>query len=927
MRTAILFILVFSPCLLVANGPLLPKVINFDKEDYQAQNQNWALTQAPSGIMYFANNNGLLEFDGLAWYDHSLPEKQIARSIASDAKGRIYTGCYGEFGYWERDVLGQLQYVSISAGRLGLEALREEFWHIEVTENAVYFQSFSSLFEWKNGQLRKLMPPGNIMFLTQVDNRLIVPVIDGGLFELLDDGRFQALPGGTIFRDKIVSSILPWKDHFLVGTEKAGLFVYDGARFSPWQVEINTVLPTCQLNKGIRLSNGHYAFGTILEGLFIVDQSGRVLFHFNQEKGLQNNTVLSLHQDRANNLWLGLDNGISLIPMGQPLLFYQDLKGLIGSVYTAAIFKNQLFIGTNRGLFFRPWPLRTEDHFQLVKGMQGQTWDLLQVDGQLLCGHNEGIFRIFADNRIEKMSNVTGGWQFCKIPGRTDRLIVATYTGLVLLVKNKKTQQWQFDTRISGFAYPVRNLKKGLGKRDFWAVVPNEGVFQLGLSETLDSVLYHNAYSEDKGLLGKYQVDLQVLDTAVLVQTNGQTFVLQPEQEVFQPIKNEREGYSPRFGKRLWIDKKHYIISQDYFVWYIQDEIDSVRLPLRLIPGYELVKKMNDSLLLFGLDEGFALLGPERLRGETFLLTSYLKSLHLNSSKKDGVRVRVNEKGILEAEAGARDVRFEFYYPEFAHPVRLRHRLLPFQNEWSDWTSAPQKTFTNLPPGLYTLEIQSNTEPRVFSRSFRIQPFWYQTNWVLIPYLLVIGLLIFAMNRWQKKRLLKQQKEMLLEKEKQFRQEKIQMRNEQLQKDILNKSQELANSTFNLIRKNEILIAIKEELKKIKPAAGSGEQKKRHQKVIHLIDRHLEHSHDWEVFEENFNEVHEVFLKKLINQYPELTPGDLKLAAYLRMNLSSKEIAPLLNISVRGVENKRYRLRKKLDLPPEENLTEFMINY
>jgi hypothetical protein len=928
MRTAILFILVLFPCLVaIANGPLLPKIINFEKEDYQAHNQNWAVTQVPSGIMYFANNNGLLEFDGLAWYGHSLPEKQIARSVAGDADGKIYSGGYGEFGYWERDMLGQLRYVSISAGRLVSASLREEFWHIEVTKNAVYFQSFSSLFEWKNEQLRKLTPPGNIMFLSQIEDRLIVPVINGGLYELLDSGRFQPIPGGDIFRDKIVSCILPWKDHFLVGTEKAGLFVYDGVRFSPWQVEINSLLPGYQLNKGIRLSNGHYAFGTILEGLFVVDQNGRVRFHFNQENGLQNNTILSLHQDRTNNLWLGLDSGISLVPMGQPLLFYEDLKGVIGSVYTAAIFEKQLFIGTNRGLFFRPWPLRKEDEFQLVQGMQGQTWDLLQLDGQLLCGHNEGIFRIYGDNRIEKMSNVTGGWQFCEIPGRTDRLIVATYTGLVLLRKNKNTLQWQFDTRISGFAYPVRNLKKGPKKNSFWAVVPNEGVFQLGLNPALDSVLSYSHYTQEKGVAGKYQVDLQVLDTAVWVQTNDQALVFQPEEKVFKPIKNNGQNYFSPVGKLIWLDKKNFAISQDHFVWYIRDGMDSVKLPLQLIPDYELVKKLNDSLLLFGLDEGFALLNPGRVREETFPLTSYLKSLHFYGRKRDSVQVRFNDKGLLEAEAGTRDVRFEFSHLVFTHPVRLRHRLLPFQSEWSDWSSSPQKTFTNLPPGLYTMEIQSNTSTRVFSRSFRIQPLWYQTNWVLVPYLLVIGLLIFAMNRWQKKRMLKQQKAVLLEKEKQFHQEKIQMRNEQLRKDILNKSQELANSTFNLIRKNEILIAIKEELKKIKPATGSSEQKKRHQKVVQLIDRHLEHSHDWEVFEENFNEVHEVFLKKLISQYPELTPGDLKLAAYLRMNLSSKEIAPLLNISVRGVENKRYRLRKKLDLPPEENLTEFMINY
>ena len=81
----------------------------------------------------------------------------------------------------------------------------------------------------------------------------------------------------------------------------------------------------------------------------------------------------------------------------------------------------------------------------------------------------------------------------------------------------------------------------------------------------------------------------------------------------------------------------------------------------------------------------------------------------------------------------------------------------------------------------------------------------------------------------------------------------------------------------------------------------------------------------WRIFEDNFNEVHEDFLKRLKQQFPDLSPGDLKLAAYLRMNLSSKEISPLLFISVRSIENKRSRLRKKLGLKEEDNLVDFII--
>ncbi|MBK6995650.1 MAG: hypothetical protein IPH31_12245 [Lewinellaceae bacterium] len=89
----------------------------------------------------------------------------------------------------------------------------------------------------------------------------------------------------------------------------------------------------------------------------------------------------------------------------------------------------------------------------------------------------------------------------------------------------------------------------------------------------------------------------------------------------------------------------------------------------------------------------------------------------------------------------------------------------------------------------------------------------------------------------------------------------------------------------------------------------------------------MESDHDWEIFEESFNRVHDDFFKRLMHDFPDLTPGDLRLAGYLKMNLSSKEIAPLLNISIRGIENKRYRLRKKLGLSEEANLTEFIMAF
>ena len=159
----------------------------------------------------------------------------------------------------------------------------------------------------------------------------------------------------------------------------------------------------------------------------------------------------------------------------------------------------------------------------------------------------------------------------------------------------------------------------------------------------------------------------------------------------------------------------------------------------------------------------------------------------------------------------------------------------------------------------------------------------------------------------------------------------IALKNEQLSSELVYKSNELASSTMNLIRKNEVLIDIKDEISKIAGGLSNSEEgksiSKKLTRLVHSINSNIEHDDDWMKFEQNFDNIHQDFMKRLSEQYKGLTVSDKKLCAYLKMNLVSKDIAPLLNISVRGVEIGRYRLRKKLNLDRDTNLTEFLQNF
>ena len=150
------------------------------------------------------------------------------------------------------------------------------------------------------------------------------------------------------------------------------------------------------------------------------------------------------------------------------------------------------------------------------------------------------------------------------------------------------------------------------------------------------------------------------------------------------------------------------------------------------------------------------------------------------------------------------------------------------------------------------------------------------------------------------------------------KQQLMHFNNEKLKQDIASKNRELGISTMSLIKKNEFLNSIKKELQNM-PNTNSLKH------VIKIIDKNINNTDDWHLFEEAFNNADKDFLKKIKREHPSLTSSDLRLCAYLRLNLSSKEIAPLLNISPRSVEVKRYRLRKKIGLDHESSLSNYIL--
>lgn len=953
-------------CLLIINYPAfhaycadikntgVPFVQNYSKSFYQAGNQNWAVTKDERSIMYFANSEGVLTFDGRYWQLYRMPNRLVVRAVSSDKKGRVYAGGFGEFGFWSYNEQGRFIYTSlIKKIAHPSPVLQDEIWRIFIDGKRVIFQSFSAIYIYENNAITIVKAKHPFLILNKSGNRFFVGVISEGLYELADK-ELKFIPGSSILADGILT-ILPFrKNSHLIGTARDGLFIYDENGVHPWDNPANTLLKKYQLNNGVKVLGKYFAFGTILDGIIIIDDAGNILQRINKSGGLQNNTVLSLFTDDEQALWAGLDNGIDRIDIKSPLYFYLDKAGKFGTVYSSIIFNNKIYLGTNQGLFYSNWSsnnkLFQSFDFKLIEKSQAQVWNLSLIDGQLLCGHNEGTFRIRGET-IQKISGVKGGWTIKKLKTSPDILIQGTYTGLVIYKKDTGGN-WKFYHKVEGFSAPSRFVEQDT-KGNIWVSHVNRGIYKLKLDEDMKKVVSFKSYNERYGLPTTYLVNIFNLYNQIVFSSDSGFYIYDDITDRFSAYKQLNKKLSS------FASSNRIIPASDTKYWFINHgrvalaeieagrfNIDSTTFSIlngRMVQYYENISRISKDIYLISVDDGFVIFNDTEAKKKNYrrIPPVLIRKIENTTDTLSLISENGNPGIAVEIPYPRNNIRI-FYSLPYYHVSRIQYQyfLEGYSAQWSAWSSLSQKEFTNLAQGKYRFKVRAkvngNTQPGISVFEFTVLPPWYATGWAIAIYFFLSVLLLFFIRYGYHLKLRKHQglihqkfqkeKEELLQKETVANEQKIvRLKNEQLQADLEGKSRELANSAMNIVYKNELLQKIRNELSSLRDTSGKKLSSNQLRKINKVIDEGISDERDWNIFEKSFNEAHESFFIKLKSTYPNLIPNDIKLCAYLRMNMSSKEMASLLNITVRGVEIRRYRLRKKLNLDHNKNLAEFLM--
>jgi len=934
----------------------IPYVQNFSKSVYQSGNQNWAIAKDKKGVMYFGNAQGLLTYDGNYWQQYIMPNHQIVRAVATGENGIIYTGSFGEFGYWSAKNK-KLSYTSLKNLVPKSNPVLDEIWKIHTDQERVIFQSFSSIYIYQQGKISTVKVPGSLLFLQKVGKRFFIEVLNKGIFELIGNTLTPLKNTGMLLPANILT-ILPYKNgNLLIGTSKDGLFIYNGSFYTPFETPANSFLKVFQLNNGVQISGKYYAFGTILNGMILIDDNGNIIQRINKSGGLQNNTVLSLFSDEEQNLWTGLDNGIDRVELNSPLYFYLDKTGQFGTVYSSLIYKNNIYLGTNQGLFYSPWKADNGTRFnsfdfKLIPNSQGQVWDLTVMDDQLFCGHNEGTFRVTGD-KMEKISGVSGGWTIKKLWSNPDYLIQGTYTGLVLFKKDSRGN-WKYFSNIEGFREPSRYVEQD-ARGDIWVSHAYKGLYKLTLSSDFKKVVKTRYYAEKNGLPSNFNINIFTLENKLVFSSDAGFMLYDEISNRFSPYEELNKGLGSFALSNKIISagaKKYWFINhgKTALVDFWEPgklSIDSNRFSLldgRMVQYYENISQISNNMYLVSVDDGFVIYDAAGLPGkqqQKKLPEVLIRRVEDVTDAYMTISEHGNSGEEIEIPFSRNNIRISYALPYYRQAkIKFQYFLEGSSQQWSEWSTATEKDFTNLSSGNYRFLVRAKINDELISKvsvfEFTIRPPFYASNWALAVYVLIVILFLYQGKKIYEEKLRKDRDKILakvqLEKEEFLKKETeatekqiIKIETEKLQAELNSKNRELSNSAMNLVYKNELMQRLSQEIIKLKDTNGKNIPDEQLRKLQKVIDDGMNDERDWSLFETTFNEAHGSFFKKLKSSHPDLVPNDLKLCAYLHMNMSSKEMASLLNISLRGVEIRRYRLRKKLNIPHDKNLAEFFM--
>lgn len=937
-----------------------PQIVNYNNEQYKGGIQNWDLAQDKNGILYFGNNEGLLSFNGSFWNLSRLPNFTSVRSVEIDSKNRIFVGGQDELGYFFPDGQGVLKYHSIVP--MIPEKYRKfaDVWNLTILNDEVVFRTTTAIIHYKDGAVKVYKPEISWEFAGQAKGQLFAHSKGKGLM-VYEDNVWKPYCTDPILNNSVVTAIMEYaQDTLLVSTLKNGLFLMHDRKLIAKKTMLDGVFYNDRIYYAKRIEGEKYLIGTTSGGVIIINKAGKLVQRYTYRDGLQNNNVRGCIIDRNKNLWLALDDGIDYIAINSAVKnIFPDKSKQITS-YAVAGFNNRLYIGTSNGLYVTPVEPGLKDlslskgRFTEVQNTKGQVWSLAELNNHLLMGHEDG-FSVIEGEVARQIYAVPGTWLFQPVSNvfPSADIIAGSYLGLQKI--SYQNGNFINGNKVEGITESLRFIAFDNDNR-IWASHPYHGVYKIELSADYKKIIRQDVYNDKQGLPSFMYNYVFKLKNRIVIATENGAYEYDAAKNKFAPFPLLNSAFKGMPIQYLKEDAKGN-------VWFISNKKVGVldftqpqghqpfsihyfpQLDGKVVGGFESIYVMNPENVFIGANKGAyhlnytkyldnisrpqVVIGNIRLIGKTdsLIFGGYFMKNGMISKSQD-------LSGSLRLANAYNSLHFEYSSTLFEHRknIEFSYQLVGFDKSWSPWLQKTEKDYTNLPAGKYTFTVKARNsignESEPVSYTFEVLPAWYQSLWMYLLYVLMFGLVMYLLFKWQKKKhRIAQAKLSYLHMLEMERSEKeiVRLEYEKLEADVDYKNRELSTMTMHLVQRGKVLAKIKDVISSVIKNHDINDSSPSFRHLIRLIRDVEKSDQDWDNFSMHFNSVNADFFNKLKDRYPDLTPNELKLSAYLKMNLSTKEIAQLMNITIKAVEVGRYRLRKKLRLQPETNLYDFLI--
>ncbi|MCF0173313.1 MAG: hypothetical protein HUJ91_06255, partial [Bacteroidales bacterium] len=630
---------------------------------------------------------------------------------------------------------------------------------------------------------------------------------------------------------------------------------------------------------------GIYIYGSGSEGIVALDRDGKVLWRIDKNRNLQNETVLGLLCDKRGNVWASLDNGVSLIMTNSEISCFESKFEHIGMVYDILQEGSATFIATNKGLF-----TYGRDKVVPVEEVSGQTWYLEKFDNDLFVGNNAATYRksgasFAADAKRSGAICLTQAYWSDNVP----YLFEGTYTNIRVYRKDH-TGRWQPYSEIPGTPL-AKNIEVDASFH-IWYEHLSKGITRITLSEDMREVVEEKTFAEldgpQHGRLALFKINGRICIS------DGESFFTYDDiTDSITPYKalNDIAGHISGVHQAIRGEKTTYWLTGNEEIVQIDCSSNKYRI-IREIPFILFGSKSDDrASLSAGNDPEFIYLCLDdklirigQAKDNDSQVGFSLFQAQMTNGRGETYSVGLPDK--IKTRRGFNNVTFLLRCTQYDRlNLKILYRVKGLDDNWSLLSPYNMKlSFARLAARHYRFQARllthDDVEVGTIDVPIQVLSKWSRSRIMILLYLMLLVSASLFVGRNAKK---------LIQWVK-FLQDSV--------LSAMSAKEEMADQ----------LKAREKDLAGIMVGGISTDNEK------------------WEIFRQNFNRVDEHFFSNLSEKYPSLTTSDLKFCALLRLNMNTKEIATALNLTTRGVESARYRLRKKFNLGQNESLTAFIHN-